>query len=174
MFTDPVKNLKMFGLGDNMIVADFGAGTGFYSIAAAEMVPSGKVYAIEIQKDFSAIIKDKARDAKLDNIEVFLSDIEKQCGTKIKDGIVDAVIISNVLFQINNKEKFADEVNRILKSKGRIFLIDWVFGTSPIGPNLKMSVSKEQAREIFEKKGFVFERYVDVGIYNYAMIFKKS
>ena len=52
MFSDPVKNLKQFGLREDMIVADLGAGTGFYSMAVAEMVPKGKVYAIEIQKDF--------------------------------------------------------------------------------------------------------------------------
>ena len=52
MFTDPVKNLKLFGLAEDMIVADLGAGTGFYTLAAARMTPQGKVYAIEIQKDF--------------------------------------------------------------------------------------------------------------------------
>ena len=37
MFTDPVKNLKQLGIRDDMIVADLGAGTGFYSIAAAAL-----------------------------------------------------------------------------------------------------------------------------------------
>ncbi|KKP88146.1 MAG: type 11 methyltransferase [Candidatus Nomurabacteria bacterium GW2011_GWA2_35_80] len=62
MFTDPVKNLKAFDLRENMIVADLGAGSGFYAIPAARMVPMGKVYAIEIQKDFLITIKNKAAE----------------------------------------------------------------------------------------------------------------
>ena len=52
MFSNPVKNLKAFGLREDNIVVDLGAGTGFYSVAAGHMVPRGKVYAIEIIKDF--------------------------------------------------------------------------------------------------------------------------
>jgi len=52
MFTDPVKNLKTLELKENDIVADLGAGTGYYSVAAGRLVPRGKVYAVEIQKDF--------------------------------------------------------------------------------------------------------------------------
>ena len=65
MFTDPVKNLKAFGLRDDMIVADLGAGSGFYSLTAASMVPRGKVYAIEVIKDFLVGLKNKAKEAHL-------------------------------------------------------------------------------------------------------------
>jgi len=110
MFTNPVKNLKMFGLGENMIVADLGAGSGFYAIPAAGMVPNGKVYAIEIQKDFLTTIKNKATESHLDNIDYLLGDIEKIGGTKLKDNIVDAVIASNILFQVEDKNKFIEEI----------------------------------------------------------------
>ena len=60
MFSDPIKNLNQLRIRENMIVADLGAGTGFYSIAAAQIVPNGKVYAIEIQKDFLNTIRNKA------------------------------------------------------------------------------------------------------------------
>src|ERR1035437_7784661 len=106
MFADPIKNLRAFGLREDMIVADLGAGTGFYSVAAAEMVPRGKVYAVEVQKDFLHKIKDKISDAHLGNVETLWGDVEKIGGTKIKDGIVDAVIASNILFQVEDKDKF--------------------------------------------------------------------
>ena len=43
MFSNPEKNLKTFEIGESMIVADLGAGTGFYTVAAGKMVPRGKV-----------------------------------------------------------------------------------------------------------------------------------
>lgn len=170
MFTDPVKNLKAFGLKENDIVADLGAGTGFYSVAAGKMVPRGKVYAVEISKDYLATIKHKATDARLHNIEIILGDVEKRGGTKIKDNIVDAVICSNILFQLADKESFVGEVKRILKPKGRVLLIDW--SSSPV-VNPQMSISKNKAREIFEVKGFVYEGEINAGAHHYGMIFIK-
>lgn len=174
MFTDPVKNLKQFGLRENMIVADLGAGTGFYAIPAAKMVPGGKVYAIEIQKDFLTTIKNKAVEAHLNNLECLLGDVEKIGGTKIKDKIVDAVIASNILFQVEDKDKFIEETKRILKPGGALLLIDWS-DNSEIGLlNVDRIIPKNKAREMFEKKGFVWTRDISALDHHYGMILIKS
>lgn len=173
MFTDPVKNLKAFDLRENMIVADLGAGSGFYAIPAARMVPMGKVYAIEIQKDFLTTINNKAKEAHLNNLECFLGDIEKIGGTKIKDKIVDAVIVSNVLFQVEDKDKFLKEIKRILKIGGKLLLIDWSDGASSIGPSFNKIVSKNIAREMLEKEGFTWQRDIDAGAHHYGIILMK-
>jgi ubiquinone/menaquinone biosynthesis C-methylase UbiE len=169
MFADPIKNLRAFGLREDMIVADLGAGTGFYSVAAAEMVPRGKVYAVEVQKDFLHKIKDKISDAHLLNVETLWGDVEKIGGTKIKDGIVDAVIASNILFQVEDKDKFLEETKRILKPGGRILLIDW----SANPGHLDKTISKDEARAMLEKKGFVWERDIDAGSSHYGMILRR-
>lgn len=170
MFTDPAKNLKAFGLKEDNIVADLGAGTGFYSIAAGMLVPQGKVYAVEINKDFLATIKNKATEAHLNNVEILWGDIEKMEGTKIGNGIVDAVIASNVLFQVEDEDKFIEEIKRILKQRGRVLLIDWsessIMGATTIIP-------KNKAREMFERKGFVWERDINAGEHHYGMILVK-
>lgn len=171
MFTNPTNNLKALGLKEDSIVADLGAGTGFYSVAAGLLTPKGKVYAVEIVKDFLATIKNKAREAHLNNIEILWGDIEKIGGTKIRDGVVDAVIASNVFFQLKNKDGFVEEIKRILKAKGRVFLIDWSPDSGAV--KFKTALPKDQAREIFEKKGFVLDRNVDVGDHHYGMILIK-
>lgn len=171
MFTDPVKNLKALGLRENAIVADLGAGTGFYSVAAGHIVRSGKVYAVEIVKDFLETIKNKVKDAHLRNVEILWGNIEKLGGTKIKDSIVDAVIASNVLFQLEDKKHFILEVKRILKPGGKALLIDW--SESPVvGANAV--VPKDKAREMFETQGFALERDIDAGSHHYGMILVKQ
>ena len=171
MFTDPVKNLKTLGLRENDIVADLGAGTGFYSVAAGHLVPKGKVYAVEIAKDFLDTVRNKVKEAHLNNVEIIWGNIEKIGGTMIGDSVVDAVIASNVLFQVEDKDKFIEEIKRILKQKGRVLLIDWsessIMGATTIIP-------KNKAREMFEKKGFVLERDINAGEHHYGMIFQKS
>lgn len=170
MFADPVKNLRAFGLEENNIVADLGAGTGFYSIAAGKMAPRGKVYAIEINKDFLATIKSKVKGANLNNVEIIWGNIEKIGGTKIGDGIVDAIIASNVLHQVENKNKFIGEIKRILKPKGKMLLIDWSANSAITA--FKMAIPKSKAREMFEKEDFIFEREINAGAYHYGMIFR--
>src|SRR3989344_3045699 len=148
MFTDPVKNLRAFGIREDAVVADLGAGTGFYSVAAGHMAPKGKVYAVEIVKDFLMTIKNKLRDS-----------------------IVDSVIASNILHQVKDKEKFILEIKRILKPRGRVLLVD----LSPFSVlGAKMIIPKNKAREVFEKAGLVFEREIDAGAHHYGMIFVKE
>lgn len=171
MFSDPIKNLKAFGLREDNIVADLGAGTGYYSVAAGKMVPGGKVYAVEIQKDFLTTIRNKVKEAHLRNVECLWGNIEKLGGTSIRDGIIDAVVASNVLFQAEDKEQFILEIKRILKSKGRVLLIDWSTDSSAM--SLKTAIPKNKAREMFERKGFVLEREINAGAHHYGMILAK-
>ncbi len=170
MFADPIKNLKQFGLRDDMIVADLGAGTGFYTMVAAEMVPRGKVYAIEVIKDYVITIKNKAKEAHLNNIECFWGDIEKVGGTKLKGGIVDAVIVSNILFQVEDRVGFVSEIKRILKPLGRVLVIDWADGLSSLGPKEEKIITKEKVVEIFSKKDILFDREINAGSHHYGMI----
>lgn len=174
MFTDPVKNLKALGLRENMIIADLGAGSGYYTIPVSKIVSMGKVYAIEIQKDYLTTISNKMTEAHIKNVECLLGDVEKIGGTKLKDGIVDVAIASNILFQIENKDKFINEIKRILKSKGKILLVDWSDSSPVIGPSFDKIVSKNKTREMFEKKGFVWHRDIDAGEHHYGIIFNKS
>ena len=174
MFTDPVKNLKAFDLRENMIVADLGAGSGFYTIPVAKMVPMGKVYAIEIQKDFLTTVKNKAAEARLNNIECLLGNVEKIGGTKIKDGIVDAVIASNILFQVEDKDKFIKEAKRILKPGGKLLLIDWSDSSPGIGSGIDKIIPKNKAREIFENRNFIWQRDIDAGMHHYGIILQNK
>ena len=171
MFTDPVKNLKALGLRENDVVADLGAGTGYYSIAAGHIVSAGKVYAVEIVKDYLTTIKNKLREARVHNVEIIWGNVEKLGGTKIADGIIDAAIASNVLSQLPDKEKFILEIKRILKKTGKVLLIDWredsVMGAKNVIP-------KEKTITMFEAKGFAVEREIDAGAHHYGMILKKS
>jgi ubiquinone/menaquinone biosynthesis C-methylase UbiE len=111
------------------------------------------------------------RDAHLTNVEIILGDVEKKGGTSLRDGIVDAVIASNILFQVKDKDNFVLEIKRILKPGGKILLVDW--SESPVVKKAHI-VPKAKAREMFEKKGIVFDRDINAGEHHYGMIFIKS
>jgi len=156
---------------EDSIVADLGAGTGFHSVLAGHLVPKGKVYAVEIVKDFLVTIKNKIKESHLDNVEILWGNVEKIGGTKIGEGVVDAVIASNILFQVEDKQNFILETKRILKNGGKVLLIDWSDTSFMTSKNI---IPKAKAREMFEKKGFVFDRDINAGEHHYGMILIKK
>ena len=178
MFANPRENLGKFGLSPGSFVADLGAGAGDYAFVAAKMVSGkemdGKVYAIDVQQNLLDRIKNEANCEHLNNIEIIWGNAEKIGGTKLRDASMDAVIASNIFFQVENRENFAKEIARILKSKGRLFFIDWSDSYGSIGPKTDAVVTESQAKTFFENNGFIVEKDVPVGSHHYGLVIRKK
>jgi len=156
-------------------VADLGAGTGACVLAAARAVGSqGKVYALEVQRELLSRIKDEALKNHLGNVEVIWADIEKVGGTKLRNYAVDAAIVSNVLFQIEDRENFIKEIKRILKPGGRVLIVDWSDSFGGLGPQSSAVIPPEKARALFESAGFKFEQVIDAGAHHYGIIMTRA
>lgn len=173
MFSDPQKNIALLDIQDGMKVVDIGAGTGFYSIEAAKKVGSrGMVYAVDVQKDLLDRLKNSAGLVGLHNIETVWGNAEKIGGTKLREGIADRVILSNVLFQIeeSDRDNLVLELKRLLKAGGKLMVIDWTAG-SALGP--RTLVPGMVAETLFTKAGFNLENSFDAGDHHYGLIFKR-
>lgn len=174
-FAAPIQNIAQLGLREGMHVADLGAGSGHYTLAAAKRVgESGRVYAIEVQKELLARIKDLAKTEHLNNVEVIWGDVEESGGVKLGDGTVDAVIISNILFQVENKAGLIGEAGRILKSGGKALVIDWTDSYGDMGPPASDIISAGEATRLCEEAGLILEKEFPAGAYHYGFIVKKS
>lgn len=179
MFSDPQKNLEQFDVTPPMIVGDFGSGSGHYSLALAKMVgDGGRVYAIDIQKELLSKLKNEAAKNHIFNIDVIWADFETPLGSHLKDKTLDRAVVSNVLFQINDKGNFIKEVERVLRPSGKVLVIDWsdapAAGAEGVGPDKKNILAKDACRKLFEKNGFVFEREINAGEHHYGFIFSKA
>jgi ubiquinone/menaquinone biosynthesis C-methylase UbiE len=174
MFSDPIKNIAQarFTLGST--IADFGSGSGHYARALSSVVgEKGKVLAVDVQKELLSKLKREALANNMLNIEVVWGDLEKGRGSKIKEGLVDGVVISNLLFQVENKDAIAIEASRIVKRGGSVLILDWQDSTSGVGPKKEMLFDAKKAEELFSKHGFLFEREIDAGSHHYGIILKK-
>jgi len=171
MFSDPATNIARLGVTDGMKIVDMGAGSGFYVIELAKKVGmNGRVYAVDVQKDLLDRIRSNSTTMGLHNVEVVWGDIEKVGGSKLRETIADRVIASNVLFQLEKPEDFVLEIKRLLKSGGKVLVVDWS-DLSPIGP--KTIFSAEKAQMLFEKNGFQLEQSFGAGDHHYGLVFVK-
>ena len=172
-FANPVENILAIGLQGGMKIADFGAGSGAYTLAAARTVGAhGKVYAVEVQKDLLTRIKNTATQEHLDNVEIIWGDFELPHGSRIADCLVDVVIISNALFQLENKSGALHEARRILKPAGKLAIIDWSESYSGMGPTKSDVVQKEAALELARMAGFTLMNEFAAGAHHYGLLLR--
>ncbi len=173
MFVKPEQNIAVLGLREGMRVADLGAGTGFYSRAASEKVgATGKVYAVEVVKDMVKKLESDIKEWGLKNVECIWGDIEVVGGTKIADGNIDVVIISNILFQVSDKLGLIDEAKRILKRGGKALVVDWKESYNGLGPAPAHVVTEKIAKDLFIQRGFKFEESISAPYHHYGIIFR--
>ena len=174
MFSDPQKNVEQCGIQAGMEIADLGAGSGFYTLTAAKaLISTGRVYAVDVQKDLLTKIKNAAVSQGLYNVEVIWGDIEKPSGTHLRESSIDLAFLSNLLFQLEDKQSTISEVKRILKPGGRVLIVDWMDSFGGIGPKPEKVFLKTAAVEMFEKNGFHLDREISAGSHHYGIIFKK-
>jgi ubiquinone/menaquinone biosynthesis C-methylase UbiE len=175
IFADPRRIVEKFGLMPGMKVADFGSGSGHYTLAAARLISKeGTMYAIDIQRDLLRKVKNLSETQQQSNIEVIWGDFERKNGTTLSDNSIDAVIVSNVLFQIEEKDALVEEAYRILRPNGRVFVIDWKDSYKSMGPVPHAVVTEMRARQLFEEGKFQYERSFDAGSHHYGIVVRKA
>ncbi len=175
MFSDPEKNIAQLGLSSGCQVADFGSGSGFYSLAAAKAVsPGGQVFAVDIQKDLLQKLKTGAEQNRLRNINIVWGDLEHLGGTKLRENSVDVVIAANIFFQIQNKDGLCLEARRILRPLGRVLVVDWSGSFGGLGPLEADVVSKDKMINLFQDHGFKLDKEIPAGAEHYGLIFRKT
>jgi ubiquinone/menaquinone biosynthesis C-methylase UbiE len=175
-FLDPERIVRYFGLEKGDFVADFGAGHGYFTIPMARAVGGeGKVYAVDVQKSVLDVIRSKAKLEHLLNIELIWGNLEEPDGSHLKSDFIDFVVISNILFQADNKEAVIEEAYRILRSGGHMAIIEWdeASGRSAFGPPMHLRIPKNTAQSLAEKAGFQLDRQFEAGNHHYGLLFVK-
>lgn len=174
-FAHPEKNVGAFGIDPGMTVADFGAGSGHYTLEIAKRLEgAGQVYAVDVQKDLLARIRSDAHKQHFKNVETVWGDLEYVGGSKLADNFADVVLISNLLFQLELKEPPIAEARRILKRGGKLIVIDWSESFGGMGPIKKHVVKKEQALALAQAEGFRLKREFPAGAHHYGLMFEKA
>jgi ubiquinone/menaquinone biosynthesis C-methylase UbiE len=177
MFVRPEKIIDILNPMPGETVADFGCGSGHYVIEAARRVGKyGKVYGIDIQQNMLSFVRSQANLEHLNNIETIWADLELPDATRLKENSVNIIIVSNILFQAENKEQVVKEAFRILKPGGRVAAIEWDIEKQPVnfGPAMTSRISSADTKGLFEKLGFVLEKEFNPGENHYGLIFVKS
>ena len=170
-FLNPNEILRQLKLKKGMTACDFGSGSGGWAIPLAKRLKFGKVYAIDILEEPLSALKGKAEAFKAYNIQTIQADIEGKEGSKLPDLSCDLVLITNLLFQVKDKNKILFEAKRILKKEGKILVVDW-FPEALQGPR-EGRVSPDEVKKMAEDLNLKLEKEFKAGVFHYGLIFTK-
>lgn len=174
-FMKPDTVTTQFHLREGDSVADLGAGSGHFTFEMAKAVgANGRVYALEIQKTLAESIKHEARKRRLNNIEILWGDLESQKGIKLGANSLDLALLSNTLFQLQDKEKVLGFIASTLKVGGKLIIIEWADSFGGVGPERSAIIPEMKARSLAEGVGFVLERSFPAGAHHYGLAFRKQ
>lgn len=154
-----------------MVVADFGAGAGDITFTCAELVgESGRVFAVDIQKELTAKIRNEAQRRDLDCVEVVWGDVEAQNGSTLSAESVDVVLLANLLFQVKDAAAVLKEAKRVLKPAGRLAVVDWSESFGHLGPRPDDIIDESEAKKLCEESGFEITGEINAGAHHYGFL----
>ncbi|MDD5397254.1 MAG: class I SAM-dependent methyltransferase [Candidatus Moranbacteria bacterium] len=174
-FLDPKEIISQLDLQPASVVADFGCGPGYFSIPFAKAVGEfGKVHSLDILPQALETVLGKAKNAGLVNVVATRANLEKNGGSKLEAGSVDWVVMKDILFQNQKKDVIIAEAYRILKSGGKVIVIEWDKQESAVGPAQELRISQIDLEKIFNEQKFIVERGVQAGDFHYAFVAVKQ
>ncbi len=173
-FVRPNDVVTHFHLKEGDLVADFGAGSGFFLEPVAKAVgESGRVFACEIQKVLVDKLGELINAKNLANVQPLWCDLEELNGINIPSEELDVALLINTLFMLEDKISAVKEMGRTLRVGGKFFVVDWYESFAGMGPQPEYVVSQDEAVALFENHGFVLEREFPSGDHHYGLAFRK-
>jgi ubiquinone/menaquinone biosynthesis C-methylase UbiE len=167
----PSKAIAALNIRPGQVIADIGAGSGYYTLRLADAVGArGRVYATDIQPEMLALIKKKIDGGSPGNVELILG---TETDTRLPAAAIDMALMVDVYHELAQPQTFLRSLKGALKPDGRLVLIEFrkEDASVPIRAEHKMSV--REARMELEAEGFRFDRVIDVLPWQHILIFRR-
>lgn len=118
----PNKVIEALNLKPTDVVADIGAGTGYFSFRMANLVPQGKVYAVDIQPEMLGAIDFLKTENNVTNVETILGSITNP---HLPKSSVDLALMVDAYHEFEYPKEMMEELIKSLKSGGRVVLVEY-------------------------------------------------
>lgn len=120
---DPAALWRRAGLVPGAVAVDVGAGIGYFSVPAADLVgPTGKVYAADILPEMLADLRAGLPATHSAQLETVTS---TEYSVPLPDRIADVVLLSFVAHEVDDPDRLIQECSRLLKEGGHLLVLDW-------------------------------------------------
>ena len=109
-------------LSEDFVVADIGAGTGYFTFPVAARVPEGKVFSVDIQPEMLAIIEQRKTLENVVNVETVLGEADDP---KLPDNEIDLAFIVDAYHEFSFPREMGERLKASLKPGGQLVLVEY-------------------------------------------------
>jgi len=148
----------------NEVIADIGAGTGYFARRFAH--EARKVYAVDIDQK----LLDIAGNYAPPNLKTILAPPDDP---RLREQSVSTVFFCDVLHHIENRPAYYAKLTKALKPGGRIVVIDFYKKDLPVGPPPSMKMSDQDVIAELQSAGFRLTKRLDILPYQYFLFFER-
>ncbi len=166
----PSRAVEALELAPGMVVADIGAGSGYYTVRMASKVgPTGKVFATDIQVGMLSLLMRRVNSEGIKNVVPVQGAVDDP---KLAAGSIDLALMVDVYHELAAPQVFVRKLRDALKPDGRLVLIEFRKEDPrvPIQEAHKMSV--EQVRQELGADGYAIDKVIDVLPWQHIIVLK--
>jgi ubiquinone/menaquinone biosynthesis C-methylase UbiE len=149
----PDEIIRTMALKKGDVVADLGAGTGYFTRRLARAVASsGVVYAVDIQPEMLSLLKDNMAKAGVRNVVPVLGEVDDP---KLPRASLDWVLLVDVYHELQQPKATLAKVREALKPGGRVALVEYrLEGLTALHVREEHRMSTKQVLSEWEPAGF--------------------
>ena len=163
--------LSNLELDPNDVIADIGAGTGYFTFRLARRVPRGKVYAVDVQPEMLAYIDTAKQRHAVANVEAVLG---SEKNPNLPPASIDVVLLVDAYHEFTYPREMMQKIARALKPDGRVVLIEYR-GEDPLVPIKPLhKMSERQAKAELAALGLVLKDNRRILPWQHFLIFGKQ
>jgi arsenite methyltransferase len=168
-YQKPQEVIKALDLRAGEVIADVGAGSGYFTMRLANGVgEQGRVYAVDISPDMIRYLNRRIRDLNLKNVITILAEPDDPL---LPDGSIDLFFFCDTWHHIGHQTEYLALMKRMLKAAGQVAMIDFQKKDLPIGPPVEMKISREDLVRQMESNGFRLKQEYTFLPYQYFIVF---
>ena len=166
----PDEVVANMGLEPDHVVADIGAGSGYFSFRIAKLVPEGRVMAVDIQPEMLEIIETRKAEEGVSNIQGVKGEVDDP---NLAPNSIDAAIMVDAYHEFSHPFEMINGLYEALRPGGRIFLLEYrgEDASVPIRPLHKMT--QEQVKKEMAVFGLEWSETLDFLPWQHMMVFTK-
>jgi len=168
----PTAVVRALALRRGQVVADVGAGPGYFTRRLARAVgPSGHVYAVDPELAMLDVLRERLHAARLTNVTPVLG---RGDDPLLPAGRCDLALIVDAYHHIENGAVFLRKVARALRRGGRLVNIDFADRETPVGPPVDHRVSREDFLRDARRAGLVLAAEHAFLPYQYFLVLRRG
>jgi arsenite methyltransferase len=168
-YQKPHEVLTALNLKPGEVIADIGAGSGYFTFRLAHQVgDKGKIYAVDVSSDMVLHINRRIRELKTSNVVTILADPDDPL---LPDQSVNRFFVCDVWHHVENQTKYLSQIKKMLKPGGEVVMIDFQKKELPVGPPMQMKIAREDLIKQMESNGFRLTKEHTFLPYQYFLVF---